>query len=581
MRGACRLTSSTARRVAPRVGQVHLGAGVGERPDLAVQALRVGRRCRRPTTTTGCRTPDSAGASSAAGSGSAPWPSTTSSSSTAGLRVGGGAGEVLQPQRRVDHRVRPAGGVGVVAEVDEGVSASGAPSSPVAMIIASLARVPPTNSPRRQRPPDGAAADADHRPRRHLAAQPAQHRLGRLGEVGLAGAEQRELDRGAERRRRSPRSRPRPRARAAWRPRRPARRRRRRRAAAAPPGWPARRPRRTGRGRRRRARASRRRRRGRAAPAPAGSRCRRRRRCRPARAGRRWRSPSPRPPTTAVPQSGPITSSPRSAAARLSATSCSTRHVVAEDHHVVAGVDGVHRLDERVGARAPRPARSRRPVRAQRGAGGPRRRLLARCRCRGGARTRRARASTPASAGVERAVVGEPDARRPCRWASPRAGTSKPISVEHLDVERGGHRDLRGRDARRRPATVRLTWSSVTESAYAPAAELDVRRSCGHPLQIGDERQARALEQAAARRVPDPSQRRRPSAPRRRCPSAASQAANSGITSPCIAQSSSVADSSVVVARQRAGPPRRRRASPPRPRGAPPASRTARRRRTA
>ena len=57
--------------------------------------------------------------------------------------------------------------------------------------------------------------------------------------------------------------------------------------------------------------------------------------------------PSPMPPTTAVPQSGPITSSPRSAAP-LERDLLLDRHVVAEDHHVAAGVEGVHRLDERV-----------------------------------------------------------------------------------------------------------------------------------------------------------------------------------------------------------------------------------------
>ena len=87
---------------------------------------------------------------------------------------------------------------------------------------------------------------------------------------------------------------------------------------------PGRRPPRTGRGRRPRGSARRRRRRRRAAPSGAGRRCPRRRRCRPAPGGPRWRSPSPTPPTTAVPQSGPITSTPARSARSLSATSCSS-----------------------------------------------------------------------------------------------------------------------------------------------------------------------------------------------------------------------------------------------------------------
>ena len=60
--------------------------------------------------------------------------------------------------------------------------------------------------------------------------------------------------------------------------------------------------------------------------------------------------PRPRPPTTAVPQSGPVTSSLLLSGGPLERDLLLDRHVVAEDHHVVARLDGVHRLDEGVRA---------------------------------------------------------------------------------------------------------------------------------------------------------------------------------------------------------------------------------------
>ena len=119
---------------------------------------------------------------------------------------------------------------------------------------------------------------------------------------------------------------------------------------------------------------------------------------------------------------------------------------------------------------------------------------------------------------------------------------------EHLDVERGGHRDL-GRgdagDALHGPADLEQRH----RVGVGAAAELDVVHA------------ATALQPASARVAPSSSPRPDvwPTAGQRRrprllgaVPSAASHAANSGITSPCIAQSSSVADSSVVRCRQRA-----------------------------
>ena len=57
--------------------------------------------------------------------------------------------------------------------------------------------------------------------------------------------------------------------------------------------------------------------------------------------------PSPTPPTTAVPQSGPITSTPAASARSLRATSRCERHVVAEHHGVQPGVDRVQGVGER------------------------------------------------------------------------------------------------------------------------------------------------------------------------------------------------------------------------------------------
>ena len=116
----------------------------------------------------------------------------------------------------------------------------------------------------------------------------------------------------------------RPTAPAAWRPAAPARWPGRRRGRRARRAWPARRRPPTGRGRRRPARARRRRRPCRAGRRPAARRCRDAA-TRPTGPGRTTLAkPSATPETIAVPQSGPMTSTPASCAARLSATSCST-----------------------------------------------------------------------------------------------------------------------------------------------------------------------------------------------------------------------------------------------------------------
>ena len=242
------------------------------------------------------------------------------------------------------------------------------PSVAPATSIASSHRVPPTKSPRRC-PPREARACAGRRTG-HAGtsrAQAAQHRLGRRGQVGAPGPQQRELDRGVE-------------------PRgvrldlggdlggggletstisstdgvgvEPAQR--------APGGEPAHRG-----GEVATADAEgvarRRRRRGRAGtsscwqPVPDAATM-------PDRSGRtsRWRSRGRRPPTTAVPQSGPITSSAALGGGPLERDLLLDGHVVAEDHHVASGVERRPSPRRARWRRGPRPAPRRRGRRAGR-----------------------------------------------------------------------------------------------------------------------------------------------------------------------------------------------------------------------
>ena len=111
-------TSSTARRVAPALDRWTSA------PASASARTWRSRPCGSaavPTTatTTGCRTAAIAGCEQRGRVGLGAVPEDDVEQDDRGLRVGGGAGQVLEPQRRVDHRVRPAGGVGVVAEVHE------------------------------------------------------------------------------------------------------------------------------------------------------------------------------------------------------------------------------------------------------------------------------------------------------------------------------------------------------------------------------------------------------------------------------------------------------------------------------
>ena len=175
--------------------------------------------------------------------------------------------------------------------------------------------------------------------------------------------------------------------------------------------------------------------------------------------------PSPSPPTTAVPQSGPITRSPRSAAIRLSVTSWSTgtlslksitsrpasRASTASTRALAPGTDtrvkasGARRRAEPVvrgGATSPVPVAADLVVRAAATA---------------------ARAASSASAGAS-------SASRTATTMSlvvASAGTSKPIWASTATLSSVAIATC----AAATPgvcATWRLTWRSATESAYAP-----------------------------------------------------------------------------------------------------------------
>ncbi len=156
--------------------------------------------------------------------------------------------------------------------------------------------------------------------------------------------------------------------------------------------------------------------------------------------------PRPTPPTTAVPQSGPITSSAGPAGVLLERDLLLDRHVVAEDHHVQPGVEGVHRVGEGVGARR----RDQRDRRVAPGGGG---------RARSWREATPAPGPAPARAGSDRAA--STSARAASRAASVSASTATsssfgPASLDleahpggELEVEVGRHRDDRRRPPRR------------------------------------------------------------------------------------------------------------------------------------
>ena len=215
---------------------------------------------------------------------------------------------------------------------------------------------------------------------------------------------------------------------------------------------------------------------------------------------------------------------------RLSATSSADRHVVAEDHHVAAGLERVHRLDGGAGAghrdqreRAGSVRRSALAGRARRGDRGVAGRRAGRApaprRPRRGPRDRRRRRRGAA--------------RRPCRWGRT-PGMSKPmpsstsrlrpVAIATCAVTTPGV-----------ACTARLTWSSVTESAYAPLRSSTwslvgvVMQPSGGGV-VRDRCRARARRRRGGRR---PRWRRRRAGPRWwwQCGSA-SQSASWGSASP-------------------------------------------------
>ena len=321
---------------------VDLGSGRDQRAPLAVAVLWiVGGADHRDDDRAARRLPIAARAG-AAGSCSAPWPSTTSSRMTRGAgsaRLGGAAPDAASG--------RSSGGPGPRC------SASSPKSTNVAVRAEGLAAI--STRPRRRgcrrrtvraagAASPGGATGAGHGgtswPSR-------QHRLGGGGEVGPPGPEQREMTGVASRSvyavidaatssagglETSTITRRRGRRRAVERSR-------------------VERPPTVG---------------GQVAPADAerrgdadagvveqgehllGSRCPRPRRCRRVRARRRWRSPARprRRPRCRSPAPSPAARAPRRA---LEGDLLLDRHVVAEDHHVAAGLEGVHRLHAALG----------------------------------------------------------------------------------------------------------------------------------------------------------------------------------------------------------------------------------------
>ena len=421
------------------------------------------------------------------------------------------------------------------------------------MIFASLAIVPPTNRPRRNRPPDGAAAEpttghaGTSRPSRRSTASVASVRSGwpapssasstgvpsdrrRTSWISAAtsgggrlGDQDDELDA-----------------------------RRRRPAAAAPPGWPARRPRRTGRGRRRPS----------ACVTPDAGMVEQRQHL--LAAGARGGDQPDRAGLDDVGEAEPEAADHRGAAVRahhqqpllggrpLERDLLLDRHVVAEDHHVVAGLDRVHRLDEGVGARH-RDQRDRvggtAETRARRSSAAAPPRWV---RCPGAPASASARVD-PGQRRVQRAVLGQPD--RDHHVVGRRLGGHVEAHLgEHLDVERGGHRDLRGGHA-----VEALDGAAHLEQRHrvgvGAAAELDV--GC-HAATLSNPASARVGRPPAARgptcarplraRWPSSSSacRARPATPR--TPGSPRRASRSRAASPRAAWCGAT----------RRGPPRRR-----------------------
>ena len=162
--------------------------------------------------------------------------------------------------------------------------------------------------------------------------------------------------------------------------------------------------------------------------------------------------PSGTPPMIAVPQSGPMTSNPRSCASRLSADLLLERHVVAEHEHAHAEPQRLACLRRGVGAggRDDRQVR-RRPGPRAHAAGAARRRGRAAARRAGSAPRRRRRRRR------RRSIVGIDGDRRSLAPAAAASSASRPAapSTSLLDAVAMTRLALPRRErprARRRPA---------------------------------------------------------------------------------------------------------------------------------
>ena len=175
-------------------------------------------------------------------------------------------------------------------------------------------------------------------------------------------------------------------------------------------------------------------------------------------------NPRPRPPTTAVPQSGPMTRRPRAVAVVLSATSWSMGTLslktmtswpassasIASTNALAPGTDTRTRA-------SPLPRSAAAVVRwgATSALPASRRVLAARAALDGG------------EPGVERPARPRAGGRRPGRSGVASGGTVKPISVSTSTLS-GVAMATWAAATPGASCTLRLTWSRVTESAYAP-----------------------------------------------------------------------------------------------------------------
>ncbi len=112
------------------VGQIDLGARVGQCLHLAVASPWGSPSVPTTVITTGFRMSAIAGREQRGRVGFGAVAEHHVEQQDRGVGVGGSLGDVLEPDRRVDHRVSSSGRVLVVAEVDEAVAGAGRPGAP-------------------------------------------------------------------------------------------------------------------------------------------------------------------------------------------------------------------------------------------------------------------------------------------------------------------------------------------------------------------------------------------------------------------------------------------------------------------